>query len=338
MTALSSRLDAAIHCVDLAITHPNPATIASPETLAVASGLLHMNVFSQGLFILFVSLALSACGGGGQSGDDRNDKPEPGAVLGVVDGDADGVNDADDLCLDTPAGDAVDATGCTPPPPDSDGDGVIDASDLCPDTPAGSMVGADGCPAPPPDSDGDGDGVADGNDSCPNTPAGATVDINGCEVASGKLSGTASASSNLQPAEFAFDGNMASRWESLHGIDPSSLTLDLGVASTLTQIIISWEAANASAYMIEGSNDNVSWRPLASFTGGVFGDRTDTHNVSGTYRYVRMNGTARSAGNTYGYSIWEMEVYGIAGAVSDQDGDGVADEFDLCPDTDNGIV
>lgn len=35
----------------------------------------------------------------------------------------------------------------TPPPPDSDGDGVPDATDLCPSTPAGEPVDADGCSA-----------------------------------------------------------------------------------------------------------------------------------------------------------------------------------------------
>ena len=228
---------------------------------------------------------------------------------------------------------------------DTDGDSYFDSIDQCPNTPSGDVVDASGCTVPPTppapsdndgDGDGDGDGVIDASDVCPNTPAGTTVDVNGCAVSSGKLSGTASSSSNAQPAALAFDGNMATRWESVHEMDPSSLTLEFSAASTLTQIIIYWEAANAEAYVLEGSNDNANWSSLASFSGGTFGDRTDTHDVSGSFRYVRMNGTARSVGNTYGYSIWEMEVYGVAGVVSDQDGDGVADEVDLCPETPTG--
>lgn len=285
------------------------------------------------LFLIPLVLTLVSCGGGG-SGD--TSAPAQAPVIG--DGDGDGVEDGSDLCPTTPSGELVGANGCTLPPPDSDGDGVIDADDLCANTPTGDIVDADGCTVPPPvtDGDGDGDGVIDADDLCSGTPAGTMVDADGCAASATKLSGTASASSNSQPAAFAFDGNMTSRWESTHGMDPSFLTLDLNAAATLTQVTIFWEAANAESYVIEGSNDNVNWSQLASFSGGTFGDRTDTQNISGIYRFVRMNGTARSVGNTFGYSIWEMEIYGVAGVVSDQDGDGVVDAADLCPDTQNG--
>jgi outer membrane protein OmpA-like peptidoglycan-associated protein len=88
------------------------------------------------------------------------------------DADGDGVTDNLDRCPNTPAGTAVDATGC---PKDSDGDGVADASDRCPNTPAGTAVDAAGCP-----KDSDGDGVQDAADRCANTPAGTPVDANGC--------------------------------------------------------------------------------------------------------------------------------------------------------------
>src|SRR5690606_35068117 len=35
-------------------------------------------------------------------------------------------------------------------------------------------------------------------------------------------------------------------------------------------------------------------------------------NVSGSFRYVRIHGTARSSGNAWGYSIREIEVFGAA--------------------------
>jgi outer membrane protein OmpA-like peptidoglycan-associated protein len=88
------------------------------------------------------------------------------------DADGDGVVNANDRCPNTPAGTAVDASGC---PRDSDGDGVADAADKCPNTPAGTAVDASGCP-----KDSDGDGVADAADKCPNTPAGTAVDATGC--------------------------------------------------------------------------------------------------------------------------------------------------------------
>jgi outer membrane protein OmpA-like peptidoglycan-associated protein len=95
----------------------------------------------------------------------------------VRDRDGDGVPDGVDECKDTPAGDRVDARGCTVT--DSDGDGVLDDADQCADTPAGERVDATGCPLP---KDADGDGVADASDRCPNTPAGEQVDANGCSA------------------------------------------------------------------------------------------------------------------------------------------------------------
>jgi azurin len=113
------------------------------------------------------------------------------------------------------------------------------------------------------------------------------------------------ASSQFQSAAFAVDGDPETRWESNHAVDPAFLTIDLGQAYNLSQVVIDWEAANAANYTIQGSNNNSSWTTLATRTGGSFGDRTDTVAISGIYRYVRMSGTTRSVGNDWGYSIWE---------------------------------
>jgi len=139
--------------------------------------------------------------------------------------------------------------------------------------------------------------------------------------------------SGAGPASFAIDGSTSTRWESLHGSDPSLLTLDLGAAYSLNQVVIVWEAANAATYRIEGSNNNSSWTVLSNFSGGTYAARTDTIAISGTYRYVRMVGLTRPAGNIYGYSIFEMEVYGAASISADTDNDGVDDSVDTCPAT-----
>ncbi len=94
----------------------------------------------------------------------------------MVDTDGDGIADDVDKCPGTPAGTAVDSSGC-PLPQDDDGDGVTNDIDKCPGTPAGAKVDASGC-----EIDSDGDGVGDGRDQCPNTPAGAKVDERGCEL------------------------------------------------------------------------------------------------------------------------------------------------------------
>jgi hypothetical protein len=63
----------------------------------------------------------------------------------AADADGDGVADDADQCAGTPAGEAVDADGCSDSQKDSDNDGVSDADDQCADTPAGATVDADGC-------------------------------------------------------------------------------------------------------------------------------------------------------------------------------------------------
>lgn len=74
------------------------------------------------------------------------EKPvEPAAEPVVVvkeDKDGDGVYDSEDKCLDTPKGQPVDETGCTP---DTDGDGVYDFEDRCPNTMEGAKVNSAGC-------------------------------------------------------------------------------------------------------------------------------------------------------------------------------------------------
>ncbi len=72
------------------------------------------------------------------------------------DADKDGVSDYKDKCNDTPAGVAVDNTGC---PLDADGDGVADYQDECPAVSGPKELF--GCP------DTDGDGIVDKNDDCP---------------------------------------------------------------------------------------------------------------------------------------------------------------------------
>jgi hypothetical protein len=67
-----------------------------------------------------------------------------------ADADGDGVPDASDACPATPAGEAVDASGCGATQRDGDGDGVVDAYDQCPDTAPGQAVMFNGCPVPLP--------------------------------------------------------------------------------------------------------------------------------------------------------------------------------------------
>ena len=70
--------------------------------------------------------------------------------------------------------------------------------------------------------------------------------------------------------------------------------------------MLTWEAAYGKAFQVQTSNDNATWTSVYSTTTGTGG--TQSLTVSGSGRYVRMYGTAR--GTTYGYSLYELQVYG----------------------------
>jgi hypothetical protein len=177
-----------------------------------------------------------------------------------LDSDGDGVSDALDLCPNTPAGAAVNPSGCATSQLDSDGDGVSDALDLCPNTPAGAAVNPSGCATSQLDSDGD--GVSDALDQCPGTPAGTAVDATGCALpaapsailylsltnTSGTLSGLGPNGSSLAYADedilswngssyaMVFDGSAA-------GLPATSDIFAFDVDSANNRILMAFSAA-----------------------------------------------------------------------------------------------
>ncbi|MEU3448901.1 discoidin domain-containing protein [Streptomyces thermolilacinus] len=110
------------------------------------------------------------------------------------------------------------------------------------------------------------------------------------------------------PASAAVDGDTGTRWSSAFS-DPQWIRVDLGTTATISQVELRWEAAHAKAYRIETSRNGTDWTTAYSTASGTGG--TETLNVSGTARHVRMLGTARATG--YGYSLWEFKVYGTTG-------------------------
>lgn len=107
------------------------------------------------------------------------------------------------------------------------------------------------------------------------------------------------------PAAAAFDGKTTTRWSSAWS-DPQWITVDLGATASLSQVLLRWEAAYAAAYQIQSSTDGTTWTTLQNVTNGHGG--LEAWPVSGSGRYVRIYGTSRAT--QYGYSLWEVEVYG----------------------------
>ncbi|MEV6305365.1 discoidin domain-containing protein [Actinoplanes sp. NPDC051861] len=110
----------------------------------------------------------------------------------------------------------------------------------------------------------------------------------------------------------AFDNDPASRWatSSTNGwVDPGWISVDLGATAQISQVVLQWDPAFARSYQIQVSGDNANWSPIYTTTTGD--GLKDVLNISGTGRYVRMYGTARSS--VYGYSLWEFSIYGTGG-------------------------
>ncbi|MFF4423465.1 discoidin domain-containing protein [Streptomyces sp. NPDC001549] len=129
-------------------------------------------------------------------------------------------------------------------------------------------------------------------------------------ISRGKPATASSTESSSLGAKNAFDGDPATRWASAEGKDPQWIRVDLGSGATVSRVRLTWEAAYAKAYRVEISADGAAWTALATETAGN-GGTDDWTGLSGKGRYLRVQGTAR--GTSYGYSLFEAEVYGTVG-------------------------
>ena len=138
------------------------------------------------------------------------------------------------------------------------------------------------------------------NNSCPTT----NIALNKPAVAS-------SVESAQYPAGAAFDGDATTRWSSGFS-DLQSLTVDLGKRYDVCEVVLKWENALGKDFSIDFSDDGVTWTPYITITGNT--DLQNSFSLKAGGRYVRMYGTAR--GTVYGYSLYEMEVYGKESTTS----------------------
>jgi len=98
------------------------------------------------------------------------------------------------------------------------------------------------------------------------------------------------------PASAAVDGDSSTRWSSAWS-DPQWLQLDLGAEADISGFTINWEAAFATAYHIEVSDDAAAWTQVYDTTAGVGGTTNITVPAGTSGRYVRLTRTAESNAN-----------------------------------------
>lgn len=126
------------------------------------------------------------------------------------------------------------------------------------------------------------------------------------------LNRPSTASSQGQPASNAFDADPETRWQS-ENTDDEYLEVDLGGIFQLSRAIIDWEYAAAQSYEIAVSINGTSYpedyTTVWSKSDGAAGMGSVTSLLYGPFgRYVRMQGLSKTT--EWGYSIWEMAVYG----------------------------
>ncbi|WP_338491655.1 discoidin domain-containing protein [Streptomyces sp. SJL17-4] len=130
-------------------------------------------------------------------------------------------------------------------------------------------------------------------------------------LSQGKTATASSIEGGAFSASAAVDGNLTgTRWASAWQ-DAQWIQVDLGSSATLSHAVLTWEAAYGKSYDIQASENGTDWRTVTSVTGGDGG--TDDVTLSGTGRYIRMNGLTRATG--YGFSLWEFQVYGTTGGT-----------------------
>ncbi|MFE5258602.1 cellulase family glycosylhydrolase [Streptomyces coelicoflavus] len=149
-----------------------------------------------------------------------------------------------------------------------------------------------------------------GNTSAASTALSVTTSAsgsNGTLLSQGREAWASSSESGANSPEKAVDGDNATRWSSSFQ-DNQWINIDLGSTKAVSRIVLDWEAAYAKGYRVQVSNDRTfaTWSDLYATADGDGG--TDTLDVNGNGRYVRVLGQTRAT--PYGISLYEFKVYG----------------------------
>ncbi|TDD48745.1 hypothetical protein E1263_33080 [Kribbella antibiotica] len=142
------------------------------------------------------------------------------------------------------------------------------------------------------------------------TPASAADSL----LSQGKPVTTSSTEGSAFGGAKAVDGSGTTRWASAEGVDPQWLRIDLGTAATVRRIKLDWEAAYATKYRLEISDDGVSYTTVVAVDNGD-GNTDDLTGFTARGRYLKFVGLTR--GTPYGYSFWELQAFGSTDSSGD---------------------
>lgn len=114
------------------------------------------------------------------------------------------------------------------------------------------------------------------------------------------------------------DGDQTTRWGSNHN-DGEYVTVDLGEKAKLYKIRLHWEAAYASQYKVQLSDDGSTFSDAKEINSD--GGYDDILMDGASARYIRILGVKRAT--SYGISLYELEAYGQLASMTDDDIQGV---------------
>ncbi|MFH1837720.1 MAG: discoidin domain-containing protein [Candidatus Omnitrophota bacterium] len=107
------------------------------------------------------------------------------------------------------------------------------------------------------------------------------------------------------------DGDTLTRWSSGYEAGEQWISFDLGKNCVLSDVIIRWERAYAVDYQILVSKDGKEWTKVRQETDSK-GGAAESEFTPVSCRYVKILSTRR-INETWGISIWEVEMFGPAG-------------------------
>ena len=122
----------------------------------------------------------------------------------------------------------------------------------------------------------------------------------------------------------AVDGRPDTRWASDYA-SPSWIKVDLEATTTIKSVVLNWERASAESYFVMVSDvnstpdpDSDDWTILSTQSGQPDEARVDElTDLSGSGHYIAVYATNKL--HPWGYSLWELEVYGTPGSDPDPD-------------------
>jgi len=208
---------------------------------------------------------------------------------------------------------------------DTDRDGVFNLHDECPNTPRGIVVDLNGCP-----KDEDTDGVYDSNDQCPMTPPGILVDEMGCPYDRDQ--------DNVQDY-------LDTCLQTPVGAQVDSKGCWIVIPHYLDQICPTASSAIDAAFMIIQNDPGLCVRIQVHTNvleteqsnlelGNYWGEKMKSYFVSKGIPQNRLWVTGEHAQSLSPTTKIELHP---ASCERDNDGDGVADTMDQCPDTPKGL-